>query len=61
MCVDECVQQHHLIITGISIDYKKQVMIMSIKLRMQCFIYRVPPKEYENSCKTWTLKIYKNT
>ena len=60
ICFDKYIQQCYSIIANISIDYKKQVMIIGIKLEMQYFIYQVPHKKRENLCKTLALEIYEN-
>ncbi len=44
-----------------SVNYEEQVVIISIKLGIQCFMYQVLPKERENLYKIWALKIYKST
>ncbi len=49
---DGCVRQYHPIIIGMSINYKEQVVITSIKLGMQYSICQVPPEDCENLCKT---------
>ena len=48
MYVDANVQQCHLIIAGISIDYGEQVVITDIKLGIQYSMCQVFFKEHEN-------------
>lgn len=38
MCANASIQQCHSIITGMTINYEKQVVITGIKLGMQCLI-----------------------
>lgn len=58
--IDKNIQQYHLIIPNMSINYKKQVIITIIKSGMQYFICHVSLKEYENLYKTLALKIYES-
>ena len=51
-------QKCYPIIAGMSIDYKEQVVITSIKLDMQCSMCQVPPNKRENLCKKWPKKIH---
>lgn len=46
--IDKNLQHYHPIIISISINYKKQVMIMDIKLSMQCLICQVLSYKHEN-------------
>ena len=46
--IDENMQKCHPIITSISINYKEQVMITSIKSGIQCTICQVPPNKHQN-------------
>lgn len=52
MCIDKNIYQCYPIIVDMSVNYKKQVVIISIKTSMQCFIYQVFPKKSKNPCKT---------
>ena len=53
MCANRNVWECHLIVASMSIDYKEQVVIISIKSGMQYLMSQVPPKERENFCKMW--------
>ena len=48
ICVNWNVRKCHPIIVGMSVDYKKQVMINGIKSGMQCSICQVSPNKREN-------------
>ena len=39
MCVDVNIQQCHLIIASINVDYEEQVIIIGIKLDIQYLMY----------------------
>lgn len=60
MYINESVQKYHLIITSMSIDYKEQVVIISIKLDIQYFICQISLKKCENLYKTWPIRIHKS-
>lgn len=61
MYINKSVQQCHLIIIDMAVNYKKQMVIISIKSSIQYSIYQVSPEERENLYKTWALRTYKNT
>ncbi len=60
MCADRHVRQCYPIIVSMSINYEEQVVITGIRSGMQYSMYQVPPKERENLCKTWTLRIHES-
>lgn len=43
-------------IASISINYKKQIVIINIKLSMQCSMCQVLPYKHENLYKKWSKK-----
>lgn len=59
--VDGNIQQYYNIIANINVDYKEQLVGISIKLRIQYFICQVSSMQYDNLYETWALKIYKST
>ena len=50
---DKNIWQCHLIIGSMSVNHKKQVLIMDIKSGMQCSICHIPPKKHKNFRKVW--------
>lgn len=51
----------YLILMSVIVDYKKQVLIIGIKVNMQCSIYLVPSQVQENLTKTWSLWTHEST
>lgn len=45
ICIDENVWQYYIIVPNMSVNYKKQIMITSIKLGMKYSIYHVLSEE----------------
>ena len=56
MYVDGNVRKCHLIIAGINVDHKKQVVITGIKSGMQCSRCQVLSNKCENLCKKWPIR-----
>ncbi len=59
VCADGYIRQYHSIIAVICVDYEEQMVITSIKSKMQYSICQVSPKERENLYKTWTSRTQK--
>ena len=45
VCANDNKRRCYLILAGLMVDYKEQVLITDIKANMQYSIYHVPPKE----------------
>ena len=56
--VDGNIKECHSIILSITIDYEKEMVIISIRLNMQRLIYHISLEKYKNLCKIWTLKTH---
>ncbi len=61
MFADGNVRQCHLIIAGMSVNYKEQVVITGIKSGMQYSMCQIPPNERENLCKKWLKRTHEPT
>ena len=60
ICIDRNIWQCHLIIGGMSVDYKQQIVITCIKTGMQCSICHVVSEKCKNLCKVWPRQSDKN-
>ena len=61
ICAYGNMRKCYTIIAAISVDYKEQVVITSIKSGMQCSMCQVPPNEQENLSKKWPKKTHECT
>ena len=45
ICADGLKRRCYLILIGVIVDYKEQVLIIGIKTNVQCFVCYIPPQE----------------
>ncbi len=61
ICIDGLKRRYYLILAGVMVDYKEQVLITRIKANMQCSVCHVPPQEQKNLTITWPSRTHKST
>lgn len=58
-CANDDVQTCNLVIAEFIANYEKQVVIISIKTRIQYHKCKILSGKRENLCKKWPLQMYK--
>ena len=60
-CADGFKRRCYLVLAGLMVDYKEQVLITGVKANMQCSICHVLPKERERVTKKWEFRTHELT
>ena len=60
ICADSLKRRCYLILAGIIVNYKEQILIIKIKANVQFFICHISLQEQENLTKLWQTRTHKS-